>query len=115
MILWLTGNTGAGKTTLSRKFKNWIFLDGDELRDIYPTGLSKEDRWKHNIRVAKLAKLFENQGFAVVVSVICPYEELRREVQEICGCTFLYVPGGKSGPDYPYEIPNHGSKSIFPL
>ena len=109
MILWLTGNTGAGKTTLANrlKTKDAIILDGNEMRLAISEkcGLLKEDRWEHNLRVARLAKVLENQGFVVIVSLICPYEELRKEVQRITGCKFIYLPGGKIGKDYPYEIP----------
>ena len=109
MILWLTGNTGSGKTTLAKrlKTKDAIILDGNEMRNAISekSGFSKEDRWKHNLRVARLARVLESQGFIIIVSLICPYEELRKEVKEITGCKFIYLSGGKTGEDYPYEIP----------
>ena len=105
MIIWITGNSGAGKTTLAKQLKtnNSIMLDGDTLRGIYSTGFSKEDRWAHNIRVAKLAKRLEEQGFDVIVSLICPYKQLRDEVQEITNCGFIYLRINPKGKDYPYE------------
>lgn len=105
MIIWITGQSGSGKTTLAKqlKTKNCIILDGDDIRDIYPAGFLKLERWNHNIKVAKLAKLLESQGFDVIVSLICPYEKLREEVQEICNCGFIYLDGGKKHKDYPYE------------
>ena len=108
MILWLTGNTGSGKTTLSKRLqgKNVILLDGDELRVVWPgLGLEKESRIEQNLRAARLAKLLESQGFAVVVAVICPYEDLRDKIRRICNCLFIYLPGGKEGEEYPYEVP----------
>lgn len=110
MILWLTGNTEAGKTTIARKLcgKNTVLLDGDDLRNVWPGfGYSKEDRWENCLRVARLAKLIESQGLAVVVAVICPYENLRVVVENICGCKFIYVPGGKEGAEFPYEVPTN--------
>ena len=109
MILWLTGNSGAGKTTLAKKLagKNSVVLDGDEMRGAISNdlGLSSEDRREHCLRVARLAVVLESQGLAVIVSVICPFENLRNEVQTITDCSFIYLPGGKEGVEYPYEIP----------
>ena len=110
MILWLTGNTGAGKTTLAHRLlgKNTIHLDGDEMReDLGDTGLDENGRRHQNIRIAKLAKRLESQGSSVVVSVICPYEDLRREVETITGCKFIYVKGGRGGEEFPYEPPSN--------
>lgn len=105
MILWLTGNSGAGKTALARQMKTSknIILDGDEIRGIYPTGFSEEDRHSHNIRVAKWAVLLESQGFDVIVSVIAPYKKTRDEIQSITGCSFIYLYVDPKGDDYPYE------------
>lgn len=114
MIYWLTGNTGAGKTTLAYELKdrdpdkNTLILDGDEIRYAFKNfDLSETGRWKHNLNIAKLAQVFEEQGFNVVVSVICPYEGLRQEVKEICDCTFVYLPytGDDKLDHAPYEPP----------
>jgi len=121
MITWLTGNTGAGKTAFSKEFKResihedrLIILDGDEVREVWPDiGLSKEDRWENNLRVARLAALLHLQGFEVVVAVICPYEKLRQEVQEICACRFIYMPDGHTADEeHPYEVPSSPSGII---
>lgn len=108
MILWITGNTGAGKTTLAKRLtgKNTVVLDGDDLRKVWPgLGLTESDRREQCMRVARLAKLLEGQGFAVLVAVIAPYEDLRRDIQTLTGCKFIYIEGGLSGPDHPYEPP----------
>ncbi len=109
MILWLTGNTQAGKTTLAKKLmgKNTINLDGDDLRGVWAADLTPEGRRQHCMQVAKLAALLESQGFAIIVSVIAPFEDLRRDIQTLTGCNFVYIPGGKEGKEYPYEIPEH--------
>lgn len=124
MITWLTGNTGAGKTSYAKELQ-WektkmdrrkppIILDGDEMREVWPgIGLSKEDRWENNLRVARLAMLLRLQGFEVIVAVICPYEKLRREVHKICGCQFFYMPDGHEADEaHPYEVPENPSKII---
>ena len=97
MIWWIYGESGSGKTTLAKKLINnkTIHLDGDELRATISKelGFSREDRIKHNLRVAQLAKLLDNKGFDVVVSTICPYPELRQQVYWICKCRFVKVEG----------------------
>ncbi len=115
MILWLTGNTGSGKTTLAGKLASHdtVILDGDGVREIWPElGMSKEDRETSNCRVARLARLLEAQGLVVIVAVICPFKELRDEVRAICGCKFIYLSGGKEGTDYPYEVPEDAEIAV---
>lgn len=105
MIWWITGNSGSGKTTLAKKMNNVVVLDGDELRECWHLGFTKEDRWEQNRRAALLAKMIEKQGYDVIVSTICPYKDLRKEVQAITGCKFVYLEGGKeSTEEYPYEL-----------
>ncbi|MBM3230781.1 sulfate adenylyltransferase subunit CysN [Candidatus Peregrinibacteria bacterium] len=124
-ILWLTGNTGAGKSTLAeaaerhfnRSSPAWnaaarrvIVLDGDEMRETVSTedDLSPEGRRKHNIRVARLAKLMQSKGFLVIVSVIAPYDTVRKEISEICDPLWVYVKrSGREAHDRPYEVPQN--------
>ncbi len=105
MIIWITGNSGAGKTAMARQMqtKGCVLLDGDAIRDIYPAGFSKEQRWQHNVGVAKLAKMLSDQNADVIVTLICPYKKLRDEVQEICGCGFIYLDTPPKNENYPYE------------
>ncbi len=104
MIWWLTGNSESGKTTLAKKMKDVVILDGNELRGCWDLGFSKEDRWEQNLRAARLAKMIEKQGYDVVVSTICPYKALRSAVQAITKCKFVFLEGGKaSTEEYPYE------------
>ena len=106
MITWITGNSGAGKTTLARKLiqtDGGVLLDGDSMRTCWKLGFSKEDRIENNLRIARIAKVLDAQGFNVIVATICPYRALRQEVKKITNCRFIYLEGGKSGKDYPYE------------
>lgn len=61
---------------------------------------------RHNLRVARLAKLLSAQGFLVVVSVIAPFAETRKEIDAICSPRWIYVKReGLEAEDKPYEPP----------
>lgn len=108
MILWLTGNTGSGKSTLARKLagKGTVILDGDSIREETSNfDLSESGRRKHCENVFKMALEEERNGKAVVVAVICPYEDQREKFAQ-AGAKFIYLPGGhETDRDHPYEIP----------
>ena len=94
-IVWLTGQSGAGKTTVAEALqKEWpcTILDGDAMRLSISlgAGFSKEDRTKHNLRVARLAKVLSEQG-NVVVSVIAPMACVRDQIGKLCDVTWVYV------------------------
>lgn len=93
-VIWFTGLSGAGKTTIShdliRRFKKKglspIYLDGDEIRNLIPhIGFDDESRKKHNLSIGLMASIFEKQGNVVIVSLISPYREIREEIRNICG------------------------------
>lgn len=94
MIWWLYGESGSGKTTLAKQLPG-IHLDADTLRPAIceDLGYSEEDRRKNNLRIARLAKVLSEQGYDVVVSTICPYEDLRQQVYWITKCRFVRVDG----------------------
>jgi len=98
MIWWLYGESGSGKTTLAKELchdNRTVLLDADSIRPAIceDLGYTEEDRKKNNKRIARLAKLLADQGLNVVVSTICPYEDLRKEVYFICKCRFIRVEG----------------------
>lgn len=106
-MIWITGNSGAGKTTLAKRMKNedTIILDGDELRKVwYDLGFSEKDRRIQNYRAASLAEVLENQGFEVIVATICPYKDLREHLSTNYNIRWVCLSGGKKpSKEYPYE------------
>lgn len=89
VLVWITGFSGAGKTTVSKNLIDSLkkdrgitplLLDGDELREaLSVTGAyTKEDRLKLAYTYAKLGNLFYRQGFFVIVSTISMFEEVRQ-------------------------------------
>jgi adenylylsulfate kinase len=92
-VLWLTGLSGAGKTTLAVRLAEHLNglgrkverLDGDTMRGVFPnTGFSKEARNEHIRRVGFMASRLEHHGVCVVCSFISPYREARAFVRSQC-------------------------------
>ncbi|MFC6593149.1 adenylyl-sulfate kinase [Deinococcus lacus] len=89
-VLWLTGLSGAGKTTLARAVQQQLrargeaceVLDGDEVRaEFWPElGFSEGDRAANIARLGALAARFRAQGVTVLVAAIAPYRHARQEV-----------------------------------
>lgn len=109
-IYWITGQSGAGKTTLAfalQKEIGGIVLDGDEMRESVSlgAGFSLEDREEHNLRVARLAKVLSRQTM-VIVSVIAPFESARAKVTALIDPVWIYLEKNLA-PDAakPYEVP----------
>ena len=109
-IIWLTGQSGAGKTTLAKALKEkigGIILDGDEMRESISlgAGFSKEDREEHNLRVARLALVLAKRDI-VIVSVIAPFESTRNKISQLISPLWVYVHRDlKNDPQKPYEAP----------
>ena len=92
-VVWLTGLSGAGKSTIGAALRDRLtatgaqveYLDGDALREAFPgTGFTREARDAHVRRVGYLASRLEHHGVIVVCALISPYEEARRFVRAQC-------------------------------
>lgn len=92
-IIWLTGLSGAGKTTLAIHTESRLRsvgyavrrLDGDELRSTISAdlGFSIEDRHEQARRAAFAASQLANAGFVVLVSLISPFASDRAAARSI--------------------------------
>jgi 3'(2'),5'-bisphosphate nucleotidase len=93
MVLWFTGLSGSGKSTIARDVVTALeaegrrveYLDGDAIRDIFPaTGFTRPERDAHIRRIGWVASRLERHGVTVVASLVSPYEESRRFVRGLC-------------------------------
>jgi adenylylsulfate kinase len=90
-VLWFTGLSGAGKTTIANNVEPELerrglvvdHLDGDIVRTHLSKGLgfSKEDRDTNIARIGWVASRLARAGAVVIVSAISPYEEMRRHAR----------------------------------
>jgi 3'(2'),5'-bisphosphate nucleotidase len=92
-VLWFTGLSGAGKTTIAARVTARMremgapveLLDGDEIRAVFPdVGFSRADRDAHIRRVGHAAALLEKHGVTTVVSLVSPYRDSRDFVRGLC-------------------------------
>lgn len=88
MVIWLTGLSGAGKSTISYvlyeelkpSVPELVLLDGDAIREAFghDLGHTEEDRVKQVSRVQRFAGLLSSQGLVVIVSVVYAHPDLLR-------------------------------------
>ncbi len=92
-VLWLTGLSGSGKSTIANALEKKLFaagihsyvLDGDNLRlginkDL---GFTKEDRAENVRRVSEIARLMHDAGLVVIVALVSPYKVDRDHAREL--------------------------------
>jgi adenylylsulfate kinase len=93
MVIWLTGLSGAGKTTLARALSKKFqgegrrveVLDGDEVRENLSRGLgfSKEDRYTNVLRIGFVARLLARNGVIVLAAAISPFRQSRDDARSL--------------------------------
>ncbi|MEC4812024.1 MAG: adenylyl-sulfate kinase [Scytonema sp. PMC 1069.18] len=91
LILWLTGLSGSGKTTIAKGVELELkergclveVLDGDAIRKNLSKGLgfSREDRNTNVRRIGFVANLLSRNGVVAIVAAISPYRDTREELR----------------------------------
>jgi bifunctional enzyme CysN/CysC len=103
-VVWLTGLSGAGKSTIARALEKELFrrsmhtyvLDGDNLRHGLNSnlGFTPEDRAENIRRVSEVAKLMADAGTVVITSFISPYRIDRTRARAVvlqAGAEFVEI------------------------
>ncbi|MFW5567588.1 MAG: adenylyl-sulfate kinase [Bacteroidales bacterium] len=95
VMLWFTGLSGSGKSTvavalereLHRRGRLCRLLDGDNIRTGINAGLgfSADDRRENIRRIAEVGKLFVDTGIITLAAFVSPTEELRTLARDIIG------------------------------
>jgi adenylyl-sulfate kinase len=90
-VVWFTGLSGAGKSTVSRLLAEQLraqgakveLLDGDEVREHLSKGLgfSKKDRDENIRRIGFVCELLARNGVIAIAAAISPYREVREQVR----------------------------------
>lgn len=94
-VIWLTGLSGAGKTTIANRVSDLLqmqgydvrCLDGDIVRKTFSAGLgfSQVDRMENIRRISDAASSLSQNGSIVIVSVISPQAEMREWAKKRIG------------------------------
>ena len=94
-VLWLTGLSGSGKTTIAKVLERELhkkgfitqLLDGDNIRTGINNNLSfsEEDRKENIRRISEVAKLFLNCGIITINCFVSPTESIRGIARSIIG------------------------------
>lgn len=96
MIINLTGQAGAGKSTIALELEkilyNSIIIDGDELREIFINkDYSEEGRRKNITNAYNIARFLEAKGFTPIIALISPYEDLREDLKSTTKVKEIYL------------------------
>lgn len=100
-VLWFTGLSASGKSTLASEVERRLFqagyfsyvLDGDNVRHGLngDLGFTPEDRMENIRRVGEVAKLFAEAGALVLTAFISPYREDRERVRNLASRSSDFV------------------------
>jgi adenylylsulfate kinase len=92
-VLWFTGLSGSGKSTIAVRVHEELlrrrveveYIDGDALREVFPqTGFTRAEREEHLRRTGYMASRLAAHGVTVVASFVSPYRESRDFIRKLC-------------------------------
>src|ERR671910_1812757 len=92
-VLWFTGLSGSGKSTIAIRVHEELvrrgveveYIDGDALREVFPTtGFTRAEREEHIRRTGYMASRLAAHGVTVVASFVSPYRESREFIRRLC-------------------------------
>lgn len=100
-VIWFTGLSASGKSTLAHALENALFekgcktyvLDGDNIRHGLnkDLGFSPQDREENIRRIGEVAKLFADAGIIVMTAFISPYRSDREKARKLNPKNFIEV------------------------
>ncbi|MGW8248195.1 MAG: adenylyl-sulfate kinase [Acidiferrobacterales bacterium] len=100
-VVWFTGLSGAGKSTIAHSLEEQLFqtgclsyvFDGDNVRHglCSDLGFSAEDRTENIRRIAEMCKLFVDAGVIALTAFISPLHSDREMVRKLMGKDFIEV------------------------
>lgn len=85
MIYLFIGQPGTGKTEMAGRLveklgDRTIWIDGDDLREIFPnTDYSYSGRIRNIEKSFTIARFMSQKGYDVVISMVCPYRAIRED------------------------------------
>ena len=104
MVIWFTGQPGSGKTTLSNEFAEKVMyshfylkdkiiqIDGDDLREVLDNKDYSEKGRRKNIQFAiDMAKVMDDKGYLVLVSLVSPYRDMREKLKSNRNIAEFYI------------------------
>ena len=101
LVVWMTGLSGSGKTTIAQEVERRLVtsgvtayvLDGDKVRRglCSDLGFTDTDRTENIRRVSEAANLFRDAGVVTLVTLISPFASSRANARQVIGKDFMEV------------------------
>ena len=95
-IIWITGISGTGKTTLAKYYKRFlkkfIWIDGDEFRKLFNNdlGYTLKERNKNAERLINFVKFLNKQKISLIISANLTSDIYKKNVKKFLKISFLY-------------------------